>query len=237
MKQTNLLDCVGLLAVLLGVAGCSGEALIDLGGTAGSGNSAGAAGASSFAGSPPDLLFMSSTMTVQLGATKYDYSCLSAGAMHSVSWRGPAIDADSGNDTCPWPRSQPRLSLTVLFTGFFPSVGFPSGTYDLAQPITQNLRVGLNVQNRAKELAGQGPQYANYSSIGTDSYDTPPLMPVAGVSGTVTVANYGPDPENDGRADFDVSVSNVVLPSFESAGSEFPSTVTIESAHMEYRKQ
>jgi len=236
MTQTNLVHGFCLLTLLLSVAGCSSQGQIDLGETAGGGNSAGAASASSSHSNSTTGPFSESTMTVQLGVTKYDYSCPAAAASLGPTWQGPSVVALAGQDACPWPRTKPGLALTVLFVGFLPSEGFPPGTYDLTEPANQNIRVVFDASSQAEVLVGQTAPYALYSTVTSEPYDkAPPTAPAAGVSGTVTVVKYGPDGE--AFADYDVSVSNVVLPQHSNTGGDFPSTVTIETAHMEKRSQ
>src|SRR6187402_3089237 len=179
MMRVNLATSFSLAALLLGAAGCSSEGQIELGGAAGKGNSAGAAGASGVpAGSAP-LPDWASRMIVQLGEPRYVYSHLGALTGYGEIWQGPSLRADSSNPNGgDWPLGNPILELSVLFTGFLRSDGFPLGSYDLAQPDTQKVIVILYVASQAEVPLGQTAPYAIYSSTSAqDPYVDPPTTP------------------------------------------------------------
>ncbi len=244
MNQVTCFSVLASVALPLFATGCSGAGQVDLGGAAGSAGagiagSSATAGASASSGSDDSNPLLLSAMTIQLGADHYSYSCNTSSGLYSQNWRGPAIDAIWQPDpasSCGWPRTKPRLSLYVMFTDFLPSVGLPTATYDLAEPSPQKVVVVFNATSQAEVPVGQGePPWASYSSspvdIMDDSTAAGPNLPASGVSGTLTLAKYGPESVSSGINDFDVSLSNVVLPMLRSADG-YPSSVTIESAHL-----
>jgi hypothetical protein len=239
MTRMKLANCFWVLPLLLVGVGCSGERLIDLGGTAGNGNSAGAAGAPSSGGTAssgsPDLPPTVKEMTVQLGATKYEYSCTDQSGQASGGRLGPGarLNAVARDGNCPWSHPKPALDLNVLFRGFLLSVGFAPGVYDLAEQVNQNVVVTFSAQNQGELRVGETAPYVVYSSSSTDPYiSEPPTAPAVGVSGTVTVTKYGPvGGAGDDDFDCDLTLKDIVLPQLTNTGGDFPSTVTIESAH------
>jgi hypothetical protein len=240
MTRMNLANYLFVLPLLLADVGCSDERLIDLGGTAGNGNSAGAAGAPNSGGAAssgnPGLPPMISEMVIQLDGTEYGYSCPNAPvASVGEDWRGPIISSGA-HGHCPWPHPKPTLRLSVLFTDFLPSEGLAPRTYDLAEQVEQTVAVGFSTQSQGEVLVGQTIPYAIYASRPTELFEVgPPMLPAVGTSGTVTVTSYGPVMEPVGGANCDVSLSNVVLPLITNTGGDFPSTVTIKSARFLHR--
>ena len=243
MMATNLALCFSLLTLLPSTVCCSSEGQVNLGGVAGSSSSAGSAG---FDYSPFRTI-RSNAMTVLLGDTQYDYSCeyteFGSGLDKGVGWEGMTVYATSESSLCVgWSETNPELQLSLNFTGHLVSVGFPPGAYDLATPTMQNIVVTFYVTSQVQELrVGQTRPYANYSSTSGEPFDNEPTPPAVGVSGTVLVARWGPDYVEDDPSDssppyhfpeYDVRLSNVVLPMLGSSGSDFPSTVTIDSARV-----
>lgn len=229
MKEMKLLGCALVFVLLLTAAGCSGEGAVDLGGTAGSGHSQ--VGASAGAASATPLSTQLSEIHVQVGDTEYNYSCDGVDQGSGALWTGPSLDANAYS-RCDWRSPKPRLTLDVLFTDFLLSEGFPAGTYDLSQPTVQNLAVRFSVENQVELPVGQANPYTIYASTALNPFGNAPSAPAAGVSGTVTVAKFGPDPRRNGSYVFDVSVSNVVLSQVETYGQNLPATVHIKSAHL-----
>jgi hypothetical protein len=127
-----------------------------------------------------------------------------------------------------------------LFTGFLPSQGFLPGTYDLSDPERKNLVVTFEVSGQGEVPVGQPEPYSRYSSSMTvdgagSTYDS---TPAAGASGKVTVAQYKPSQVVPSAA-YDITLLNVVLPVLVKGGQNntFPSTVTIQSAHIVSRQE
>jgi hypothetical protein len=195
------------------------------------------------------------SMDLVLGDTAYGHECgigwSSINELDPNGGVGPVFDTEASITNypsgCPWPASNPQLTLAVMMRGFSPNLGLPLDTYDLADAASI---LALRVQfiARLEELPeGQpGPFQAYDSTVSLDTLEGPePRATYEGfyesplASGTVTVSRL-PTVQNSGnsKAVYLVELSEVTL----SAGgapeptplAPFPPTIQISSATLTY---
>jgi hypothetical protein len=198
-----------------------------------------------------------------LGQSPYSFSCDQSGTAIIVPGDnggvGPFLDtanASANNPDCPWPESNPRLSLEVLMRGFLPSDGPLLGTWDLAAPETIfPLRLSYSSTLQGELPVGQDPPYQYYDSTASlegvegtpiatydGFYQSPLARGLVTVSRLPTVANTGralDSSDADGFAGFYViDVADVTLSAEGSTmpapAEPFPPTVTISSATLSF---
>jgi hypothetical protein len=208
------------------------------------------------------LQFLMAIDTV-LGQSPYSYSCdqsqTTIGVPGENGGVGPFLDtanASANNPDCPWPGSNPRLSLEVLLRGFLPSEGPLVGTWDLAAPETIfPLRLSFSSGLQDEVPVGQDNPYQYYESTAPlAGAESPPSAPYEGfyqsplARGFVTVSRL-PTVANTGRAGdsvnadgftgfYVIDVTDVTLSADGSALpapiEPFPPTVTISSATLSF---
>jgi hypothetical protein len=138
----------------------------------------------------------------------------------------------ASSPVCDWPEDRPIIDVRIYLRDFDKSVGFPPGTYDLADPKLDHIAITVQVTN-ASNLS----KYANYSSTTEDIPSSAPVVPDRGVSGKVTVAQYFWVPTDAWHHDtwpvYDITLTDVVLPVHGLASTaSWGDTARIAYAHL-----
>jgi len=163
--------------------------------------------------------------------------------------------ADATQTQCPWPTSDPELVLSVLFNGFLPAKGPPTGTFDLSSgPDSGPVTSCVDVQAASQQPVPVGNptplrEYASSDACNAGSGTGTRLGSRTGASGTMTVSltglyencgmlsDAGPVDAASGFCGppgpvYEIQLSNVSLPSLGAVGTGntlYPPTATVNA--------
>jgi hypothetical protein len=196
------------------------------------------AGMSDSTSSLPAAAFGPVRMDLVYGAASYDIECesLTGRRIGGSPGSGPNLTASTENaasgNCSPWPSTNPRLNLTVMFTGFLPSEGLPTGQFDMADPTAvDHVRIELIASSQAElPIGAEQPLAVRYRSFDEQTEVPSSFVQLPGLSGAV-VSRYRQGFEEQDL--LEIMLTDVVLvPPPGAEVGDYPASVTIRSSVM-----